>query len=184
MTTEPLTADDVAALREADQVGFHYFEGKSYLVAYFRGNRPATARLWNLFPTQEHGTERSRKIDTDARVRGYNERTDTDWTTWTADPDDHAVTCFHLQYGGRSDETWQTIAGLLRAGDTLALHWEADDNSSNIRAAELHSDTLHLRVTSPKGKARMFLVVRNVSPDNSARMIRRYGNQPSYTLNV
>jgi hypothetical protein len=170
---EPLTADDVAALRAADQVTFSHYEGSATIRAYFRGNRPATARIWTLFPTPEHGTERSRTVNTGASVRGYNNSGES-MAMWTATEEDHAVTCFYFLYSAQLTETWTTIASLLRAGDTLTLLWVADNNSAHIREAGLHSDLLELRATSAKGVTRTFNVGAQVSPDNSARMIRRH----------
>jgi hypothetical protein len=69
-------------------------------------------------------------------------------------------------------ETWRTMVDLLRAGDRLTLVWLAGNNNQYLREAELFLDEVRLAVT--RGERRLvFPVAHTVTPDNSARMIRR-----------
>ena len=74
-------------------------------------------------------------------------------------------------------EVWRTLASILRKGDRLTLQWVADNNTDNIRKANLHSD--HLQLSVQRGETRLtFNLITSVCPENSARMILRNGTAP------
>jgi hypothetical protein len=64
---------------------------------------------------------------------------------------------------------------MLRVGDTLSLSWAADNNTETISLHNLHADELTLIVRRAKGEPLHFVIARTVTPENSARMIQRYG---------
>lgn len=165
-----LTTDDITALREAESVTFHHGPENSRYVAtciraHVRG-RYSEARIWSareqrLFNEADRSGDRERTI-TPARstVRGYGQTIGDD------------AVAFHSVSTAR--DTWQTIVGLLRKGDTLWVEWVADNNNQNHEAVNFHSDELILHVLrGDRGLA--FKVAVSVGPHNTARMIRPDG---------
>ena len=62
----------------------------------------------------------------------------------------------------------------MRVGDVLSLEWTAGNNCEANKTVGWQRDELRLVVT--RGKRRfVFLVDARTGPDNSARMVRRYG---------
>jgi hypothetical protein len=166
MDNAPLTAADITALRTADYVSFHQYDGIGKIVANAHGRgeqRIYTAREQKLFPTASH-LDRSRVMVVDSAMHGY-----------TSDDE---------YFGGRKDgrayasvstpsmsDHWQTLVSLLRAGDVLTLRWSASNNTDNHKSVGFHAD--ELRVLVRRGdKVLTFLVDYSVGPYNSARMIQ------------
>jgi hypothetical protein len=178
VATEPyaLTDDDVATLRLCDTVRFYYHEGRSYLRAQLTGGHAGQVRLYTkreqrLFPrTDTYQYDREREIVCASTVYGYSH--DDDGGRWWDAEQNPGLSCYEPGVGGRSIDTWATLASLLKPGDRLALRWTADVNEAITQDYGLHRDTLHLLVTRGK-RTLTFLLADHVSPDNTARMIRR-----------
>jgi len=179
---EALTADDIKALRTADDLCFDQLTGE---IGQIRAIRRAR---------RNHGTVFS---DLDDATRTI--RVETGVTRWEGRPDPR--TAFVLLSG--SDEVWRTIASLLRVGDRLRLDWRMDGGSNGyvkhamgdglpdcgepprpMHFSGLHVDELRLVVERPatphrkstvgNGKVRRlhFTVETLVCAENAARMIR------------
>jgi len=166
-----LSADDVTALRIADSVTLHHGPPNTSYVAtciraHMRGGYSGAPRIWTakeqrLFPTVGGAeTDRLREVTPErSTVSGY------DWPAGTY-PN---VQAFHMLH--HSTAEWQTIAGLMRAGDTLRVSWTADNNCEAIERVGFHADELRVAIHR-NGRVMSFLVTRSVGPDNTARMIR------------
>lgn len=174
-TVDVLSIEDVAALRLAQSVTFHHYQGRAFIRAYTRpSGHPATLtrREQILFP--EVATipgERQREITVSGSIGGYTDS----GGMWHVDREDTQATAFYMVHSARFVPTWVTIASLLTAGESVSLGWVADNNSENLRNVGFHADELRLTATKGKRK-RVFGIADQVGPDNSARMIRRYGN--------
>lgn len=170
-----LSTEDIAALRMASSIMFHHYQGRSFIRAEIRpSGHPATftSRAQILFPEQPTiPGERTREITVSGSVAGYTH----DGSMWHADRADMQATAFYMIHSAQFRPTWVTVATLLTPGETVSLGWIADNNSETLQDAGFHSDELQL--TAIKGKRkRVFGIATQVGPDNSARMIRRYGN--------
>jgi hypothetical protein len=173
-----LTRDDIAALRCADTVSFHYNQRRGFIHAdlddHAGDRRIFTARQQRLFPdTAILG--RQRKVPVSTRMSGYD--TAARGIAWTRD-DAPQVSAFHLISSVRFNRVWQTIVGLLAVGDEIRLVWLADNNTETLREANLHADELTL-IAIRRGRREVrhlaFFIAHAVRLDNSARMIRRFG---------
>lgn len=167
-----LSPQDIAALREADNVTFHVMKGCGFIRCHLDGYRGEprifTKREQVLFPDVDL-RDRRREIGVDQSTHGY---TDAGLSTWQADKQ---TTAFHMEHGSKYDRPWQTVVSLLRTGDVLRLDFVGSNNNGYLKEAGLHLDSLTLSVT--RGKRRMeFLLATSVCPDNSARMVKRYGS--------
>lgn len=175
MTEQPteggLSREDIAALRKADHVTFSRHKGEAYVRACLdRHIDDTTKALRALFPKFHSERSRDRRIEATDRIGGYDGS-----RSWWTDTDDNQVACFYMVHHPDASAEWQTIAAQLRPGDTLRLHWLAGNNSESLDRVGMHRDELRLEVTDRRGKRRTYLVAIKVGPDNSARMIRRYG---------
>jgi len=175
-----LTADDIAAFKLADSVTFHHYEGRSFIRAHLdntSGERIFTAREQRLFQSERDSNDRHREITCDVTMYGYSQNGFESWNLESAP----GASAFHYGFAAKYDKPWQTIAGLLRAGDRLRLEWVADNNNDNVRGVGFHCDELRLIVvrtnkrTDASHDTMTFRIVTQVGPDNSARLIRRYG---------
>lgn len=166
-----LTAEGAAALRRADSVTFHTRQGRAFIRARKQaapGREVFTAREQRLYPEPD-GAERIREIAVDFGLTSYGTDRDRPGTLPGAD-----WTAFHMIHTAQYAPAWRTIAALLRKGDALRLGWLADGGNQYVKDAGLHDDQLQLHVT--RGEQDMvFHVGHSVTPDNSARMIRREG---------
>lgn len=172
-----VTADDVAALRGADSVSFHVYQGKAHIRAYLRmeGARILTARQQKIFADDRaFPGERTREILCRWRAYGYSPDGWGKGTGWNGE-DEPKLAAYASITSAQFDQEWRTIASLIGAGDTLTLIWMADNNNDSVRAAGLHVDELMLSAENAK-RERRFHVDRRVGLDNTARMIRRYGH--------
>lgn len=187
-TPQILTTDDVAALRKADSVTFHYFRGAGVIRAHLRGGysnppRIYTAREQRMFPnTDSYSADRMREISVQTVLSGYASGGETAWrmtdsgSSHTGGADSNPA-AFHMEHSGQYSPTWQTIARAIHSGDRIRLTWTADNNNETFRLASLHADELHLIIMRADAKPHAtFLVDHSVTPDNSARMIQRYGS--------
>lgn len=97
------------------------------------------------------------------------------------------VKAFELIHVSQYNQEWQTIVGLLRAGDEIELHWSADNFANGyVEAADvvrdcgagghvgkqLHADALHLKVCRNGKQKYSFLLEVSICPNNTARMIQ------------
>lgn len=169
-----LTRDDIAALRAADDVTLHVFKGRGCVRARLRGYsaqpRIYSAREQRLFPDVDAQLDwRTRDVVASHSVVGYSERASMEWSD-RSDPNYYAYASFV------DEAVWRTIAGVMRPGDSVHLSWIADNNCGNTREVGFHHDELRLLLTGPEGKnRRTFLARVEVGPDNTARMVQRYG---------
>lgn len=181
-TDTALSADDITALRMADSITFHYGPaGTSYvgtcIRVYLRGGHTDQPRIWTareqrLFPEVGNiDTDRIRVIMPDrSSLSGYSGSSG--MSTWAGSDRPQAV-AYHTMHH-RSDE-WETITGLMRAGDSVRLSWLAGNNSDVLRKAGFHCDELRLSIHRGESRVMRFLITRSVGPHNSARMIRPDG---------
>lgn len=150
---------DLAALRQADRVSFH-----------FNGSDPVTyvncsKEVKSAGPFEER--ERVHRMTVKSQMRGPG--------------CNHRARCSAMVYG--INEEWKTLTTLLRAGDVLTVIWYADANRNGYlehariteghhgAGEELHADTLSLQVQ--RGAKRLwFHVLTSICPHNSARMIQ------------
>lgn len=164
--TQTLTADDVKALRKAEKVVFRLLHGVATIEAgigkMLCDNRRYTDVERRLFPDRAYGSSDRERTVTVSGVA----------TNWYADKPVHeGLTGFEMLHTAQHNATWQTIAGLLRAGDALHLHFDGDAHTNeNLRKAGMHGDVLRLVVH--RGETKMtFMVTSSAGPDNSARMV-------------
>jgi hypothetical protein len=179
----PLTADDVASLRKADSVTFHYFRGVGVIRAHLRGGYAAprrifTARQQRMFPdTDSYSADRKREIPVMTSMHGYEDGGSTGWRLESGnDRGACNPSAFYMEHSGQYNPEWLTIANLTRPGDMLMLVWTADNNTSYIRDAGLHNDELTIKIVRGGKVVHTLFVAQSVTPDNSARMIHRYGS--------
>lgn len=175
VTAVELSADDLRALRTADTVSFHYYDGRGYIQLTINDSandaRILSATEQRAFPQGvDMSAARRRIIDVSTDMHGYGSD---GWSSWNASTEPRAAG-FAMVSSAQYSEVWRTLASILRKGDRLTLQWVADNNTDNIRSANLHSD--HLKLSVQRGETRLtFNLMTSVCPDNSARMIRRHG---------
>lgn len=159
-----LSALDIKALRQADRVSFHHFQGNGSIIC--------TRLIRNYGPY-------------DDRERRYEFNVQSSFSGKMNDEliDPASVCCFEMIHTCHCSEEWQTVLHFLRAGDEITLHWSADGSAneyvrnSYIRdghgaGEKLHADMLTLKVK--RGDKRLaFLLDVCFCPDNTARMIRK-----------
>ena len=151
-----LTADDIKALKAADDVTFHTTVGESSVIRAHK-----RAKLNDGWASNESY---------------YDINVSDSWVDYGRSYGSNGPGEYKYAFASVSsfDEVWHTIASLLRVGDSLWLHWVVDNNSETIEKAGLHSDELRLVVKRANAKqALVFTVDTSICPDNSARMVRR-----------
>jgi hypothetical protein len=167
-TAATLSTADVAAMRLAEEVSLHYYEGTSFIRLYLGGSwnpetpRVFTARQQRLFAnTRDVGAhERSRTIACEVAFAGYDEPI----------IDRSTVSCFWA--GSAHRDTWRTVRELVKPGDRVALSWVAGNNNHYLDDAELFNDEVLLTVA--RGKRRLvFALGHAICAGNTARMIQR-----------
>lgn len=171
---EPLTNEDVRALKKARGVVFHHNkdEGEMHLVldTWHNDDRVWTKTEQVLFPKTNEYNERRRVLEMPSGIRNFDQDHPTN--------SDHA-TCFEYLQSARVTEEWVTAAESLKAGDYLTLRWTASNNAGIHREVGYHNDELRLQVDRPMksgGTKRLtFLLSVNCRPNNSARMVRPSG---------
>lgn len=178
-TTFEITADDVAALRTADSVSFHYYEGRSYIHAGIGNYGNLNGRIYSakeqrIFPANGAGTsDRTREIACKVRMHGYKVANVSGALGWTLDSRPNSSAFAHRGTAQYND-VWKTIAAIISAGSTITLEWTADNNTENISQVGFHADELRIKVNRGK-QTYVFLLEYQVGPDNTARMIRMNG---------
>jgi len=171
-----LTAMDRRAMLTAEQVCLHYYEGRSWLACSLR--RREAPQVFSrqdqlVFPDTREVMpgERNRDIGCSVGLSGYVGESG---AMWHGDPDGRAQ-CFAMVVAPRLSRVWQTVATLVKPGDRLTLAWTADNNNAVIREAGLHADSVSVLVSRGARTRYEFVVCNQITPDNSARMIRRHG---------
>lgn len=168
----PLTTDDVSALRLADRVTFHVYQREGYILAHAEEKEVYTSREQKLFRETGAATgTRQRKIPCDYTAFGYTESGSTAWNVGSAP---NMAAYAHVNGFAYGDNPWPTTARMLRAADGVTMSWVADNNTGYTRDLGYHIDRLVLHVYRGKAK-HVFHVAEAITPDNSARMIRRGG---------
>jgi hypothetical protein len=174
-----LSADDLAALRRAEDVTFYHHDGTAFIrlgLGMGMGTpRVYTPRQQLLFPDTSSArptADRVRDIPVASGVSGYDDGGRGDM--WTS-RDAPNVVCFASPYvAAQRNRLWVTITDSLRRGDQLTLLWLADANYDLLRENGLHRDVLSLLVRRG-GKELEFHVQEQVNYDQPGRMIRRHG---------
>ncbi len=165
ITHDQITRDDIRAMRMADSVHFHTYQGRSWIVAELRDyglGRIYTATEQRLFTdTRRYAAERSRDIAVaDQRLEDYSGR----------NGEYQALASYCPK------EVWLTIVAALRPGDKLGFHWVASNNSESMREIDYHHDQLRLIASASDGdrrKHRHWIIADQFGPDDTARMVRR-----------
>jgi hypothetical protein len=144
-----LTSADIRALKNADNVVFQTSPEWGHRVRAIREREHTQSGFSDEVQIQASGGIRSHGEGFEAKY------------------------CFHMIHSSKYSRSWQTIASLLRPGDTLSLSWSAGGGTTeNHRAAGLHGDTLSLVVYRKEKHKYTFKVAYSVCPNNSARMCR------------
>jgi hypothetical protein len=177
MPAQPLTSEDLTALRMANEHSLHtnsHVKG-SVLRLYTQAHGdPAvfTKRQQVLFPETHTYNTRVRTIVIDGSASGYGDGDGGGWR-WPSWPGAHVQepfpACF---FSGYQHDEWSTIVRTLRAGTVLKVIWTADNNTEIAREANLHLDTVRLVATTGK-RVNTFNVGWAAGRNNSARMIQR-----------
>lgn len=179
--TTPTTAlnnSELAALRMADVITFHVYQGRGFIRAHLNAlHEIYTAREQHVFATVNIDGGRYREIACEFRAKGFGGDGERCWSYEL----DHApkLSAFASVSGtDYGDNAWPTTAQALRVGDRLCLSWIADNNNAVVKDAGLHRDQLTLRVArgdAAKPRSLAFLIAVATSLDNSARMVKRAG---------
>lgn len=182
---EPLTADDVAALRMAESYSFHTHSAYNGSILRLYTNAPGAVddavvfskRQQVLFPEIHNKDTRARTLTIDGAASGYGENLGHggwQWPSWTGSQvQEPTPECF---FSGYLKDQWRTIVRSLRVGTVLKIEWTADNNTEIARDAGLHLDEVRLiatTVTRTGSRRDVFNVGWATCRDNSARMIRR-----------
>lgn len=180
-----LTADDVAAMQDADSVSFHFYEGKFFVRCHMDDSVTSTPRIYTakqqrVFPFAESReyngviyTDRERKIFVRGMCHGYTGSLG----MWTATPDNYPnATAFDMVHSARYAPEWRSIVSLLRPGHRFGILFTADNNTDTVREAGLHIDMLSVHIGMPKqNRVLSFLLSVSTCKDNTARMVKRNG---------
>lgn len=156
LVPEPLTKLHIAAMRKADRIVFRHIEGGICQIEALKEAPKAS-------PTNPFPQEGRQEVACGSSLTHYG-ITD----KWKIN-ETRAYRAF-VMIGGY-DRAWQTIAKLLKPGDTLIFEWTGSNNSEYARQTGFHHDSLSLKVMR-KGKEMLFNVYDGFCPDNSARMIK------------
>jgi hypothetical protein len=165
-----LYGGDVRALQRADDLSFHYRDGRGYIDARLTAAASSTPRIFTALQQrlcpEGDGPDRHRRIEVDAEVAGFD--ADRRWHEHRL-PGATASTSVHL---AQLDEVWQSIAAGLRTGDILRLAWRAGTTSRAVTG--LYRD--ELRIDVQRGQRRfVFLLAVAVCTASADRMIRHGG---------
>lgn len=166
-----LYISDVQALRRADSICFQVRrDGTAHIDATlttwaYPAPRIFTATQQRLFPDAHH-TDRRRRIQVGVTIVGFD--SDRRWH-------EHALpgACASAMiHAAGLDDVWGSIAGFIRVGDVMTLHWRADNNNQVLIDAGLHRDELRIGIRRGR-RSWTFLVAVATGPDDTTRMISR-----------
>lgn len=151
--TDPITAAQSRALRNADAIVFHHRDGQGYIRAIQRAEHSPT------------GFEQEVRVDAhQSSITDYHPPIGRD-----GDRYDAAVVFTSAQY----HDTCRTLVKHLRTGQSFTLAWVRNNNSPVTNEAHMVRDELRIRIGKVDGKtADTFLVDVYVGWDNTARMVR------------
>lgn len=150
-TTGPyaLTRQDIRALRAADSVTFHLYQGRASVRAHQERHNSST------------GFDQTHEIPATATVISYQKGEHGRPTDMEA---------FHMIHSARFNYTWPSILARILPNSTLHLAWTRGNDTEAHTAVSFHADELHLSI-SRNGKSEGYLVAYSVGPDNTARMV-------------
>jgi len=177
-TTHELTREDIAALREADDIVFHTNSTAGAVIhaelSGMSGTRIYTAREQRRYPLPGGDLNERRRVIA-CGVEMWGQGSGGLDAAWNHEHHPEASGFVWLKSPNSSGVSWATTASLLKPGDTLTLRWIADQQATDtLRSAGLHLDSLELLVH--RGERRLvFDVATRVSGDHSGRMVKRYG---------
>lgn len=176
---EPLTGDDLEALRRSDTVLVRVLHvggtTRGWLEAV-SDDGPDSAAHRRLFPVDDHAAgddtfPRRRVITIEARVSVFQDSAEQGTDGWV------------ISDAFRGNAQARGIAAIARRGHVLTARVAVANNSDLIRDAGLFADTFSL-YTEPPGRARRGRVEIEhtvVARDNSARAARPLGSCPHGT---
>lgn len=154
MTTKAptLVAGDVHALRKCDDWVFFHMHGRSWIEAIKR-------------PDDTEPFEQKRRVYCDCSFIDYEDNTS-------------SMQCRTLYTGftmmSARRDTIETIAGLLRKGDTIALRWERGSKSSPMMTEKgMVGDTLKLRIHRGDKVLTFVIEMQNAESGSGSRMVRK-----------
>ena len=127
-----LTADDIAALKLADTVTFHFYAGEGYVRAHLRNTlqeRIFTAHEQRVFPVSDH--DRERRIAVQTTMFGYGDDMHGNGG-WRLNTEPKAAAFASIS---ACSAIWQTIASLLRLQAFLCV--ESSEILLSGRSVEL-----------------------------------------------
>ncbi len=179
----PLTADDIKAIRTADDFDIMHRDGVTTIRLSLRYSNNDKARAAGAFTVAEQklfpnvhdwlSNYRVRDIAAASTFFGFAAPGD-------AGIGDTIQSANAIGYANVYDsKIFTTIAAIARPGDTISFHWVADNNNENIRSVGFHRDEVFARITAPAGRTgtanmRAYLLLSSrVGPHDSSRMIRR-----------
>ena len=147
-----LTAMDIKALRQADQIVFRHYRGAAQIEAIKRlDNEPfATEARYDVAVFA-------------SEVYDYSSQADA--------PRERQWSCFAMLHAAQHNERWRTICELVRTGDTVSFHWGRSNNNGYLDDAALAFDTLSI-IIRRGNKKYTIQVNESITSDNSARMVR------------
>jgi hypothetical protein len=170
-----LTTETVKALRNADDVSFHFREGTDRPNAWIH----ATKRIKR---TDGFGDD-ERSIDITA-VHKF-----TIYESSGSSGRRMPTEAFGSIGSAQFDPQWVTVAKLLKAGDRLYLHWTGGDVNRGLK--ELGWTVIHLdvEIARPVGKSGredrlVFRVDTRIVPAPSDFYLKMPAENPEYELNV
>lgn len=165
--SDPLSAKDLRALREADRVLFRWYFGRTQdepeQVSGIRASKTIEGDPWKNEVTYE--------VPVPSQLHQYGEHIDRpSASAWIGSAQYHPE--------------WQTIArAILKVGYRLSLLWLRGNNTPALKKAGMVTDELALRVLrgdDPRDDGALhkcldvltFRIDSQTGPDNTARMIR------------
>lgn len=145
----------VAALRKADRVCFYHREGESYIRA--------------IKEQEVTASDPFRPKEVDLHIDCGTVFTRYDGPSWPV-PE---FTAFHMIHVARHSAEWQTIAGLLKAGDRLKLHWRRGSLSTDaMKGVRWAGDDLLLVVDRGEKRLTFHIGSHVTEANNRFRMVR------------
>ena len=142
---EPLTTEEVAAIKSADVLVFHYRNGQSFI---------RTLKEKEMSSSEETG-----KIGCATQVDKYGKLGD-------------VRSASHVMNFIQDNDHMLTILHNLSKGKKIKLVWICNNNNNLLRDAGLYNDELHLQIIDDKGNMKSFIVDKVVSANNTAKMIK------------
>lgn len=166
-----LTAQDVAALNEANIVTFLFDAAAGTAVARAAMQWPITPELQALFPEDGQNHEQcARSIACGVEITGYGPRGrfDGDWCELDA------VSTMCRVRVSRGDPFWSTVLRLVKPGDRLRQKWFAGTGGPVLNSAGLIKDEFAVEIQRDDEPALRFYLRHHVTvSDDVHRMVVR-----------